>query len=65
MDKPSISYTPRADASPAVELSALSAVFRYVLDCHTKKEATRPGSPDDAMKVSRNDRAKDIIPKRS
>jgi hypothetical protein len=31
-----------------------------VLDCHSKREATRPGSPDDA-KGSKNDRARPII----
>jgi hypothetical protein len=57
-----VTYTPRPDTAPEVELSALAAVYRIVLAA--KQEATRPGSPNDA-KGSKHDRARDIIPKRS
>ena len=45
-----ITYAERSDATPEVELGVLAAVFRLVLDCHAKKEATHRGSPDDARK---------------
>jgi hypothetical protein len=64
MHSPKVAYTPRPDAIPESELSALASVYRFILDCHAKKEATRPGGPDDAMKGSRNDRARTIIPER-
>jgi hypothetical protein len=43
---PSIIYASRGDAAPGDEVAALSNVFKFVLDCHAKKEAARPGSPD-------------------
>jgi hypothetical protein len=64
MNSPRIAYAPRPDATPEGELNALANIYRFVLDSHVKKEATRPGSPDDA-KGSKHDRARDIIPKRS
>jgi hypothetical protein len=33
----SLSYTPRSDATPEAEISALANVYRFVLDCHAKK----------------------------
>jgi len=62
MSSPRITYTARPEASPAVELSALSAVFRYVLDCHAQKEATRPGSPDAGKEINEQS-GKSIVPK--
>jgi hypothetical protein len=47
-----ITYAPRSDATPEGELSALSAVYKFILDSHAKKEATRPGSPEDAERRS-------------
>jgi hypothetical protein len=55
---PRIVYRPRFDTTPESELSTLAAVYRFVL---SKTEATRPGSPDDAMKGSKSDRARFII----
>jgi hypothetical protein len=43
-----VSYAPRPDATAEAEISALANVYRFVLDCRAKKEATRPGSPNDA-----------------
>ena len=53
MDKPAISYAHRPDATPEAESSALTNVYRFVLDCHAKKgAATSPVSrPDDGTKV--------------
>jgi hypothetical protein len=59
---PGIAYAQRPDALPQAELSTLAAVYRLVLDCHTKKEATRPGSPDDPERRSDEIRAKTTIP---
>ena len=35
-----IVYATRPDATPAVELSALAAVFSYALDCQANRNAT-------------------------
>ena len=59
---PHIAYAPRPDATPEAEIATLAAVYRFVLDCHAKKEATRPGSPDDPERRSDEIRAKTTIP---
>jgi hypothetical protein len=64
MDKPRISYTPHPDATPKTEVSVLADVYRIALQKYRDKhEATHPGSPDDAMKGSNDDRARTIIPR--
>ena len=50
-----VTYTPRSDATPEAEIGALSAVFRFVIDCHAKKSASipdksRPKDPDNECK---------------
>jgi hypothetical protein len=61
MNSAHISYTQRSsDATPEGEVAALANVYRFILDSHAKKEATRPGGPDDA-KGSKHDRARPII----
>jgi hypothetical protein len=45
-----IRYAQRPDATPEAELSALAAVYRFVLDCRAKKEAAPESRPDDARK---------------
>jgi hypothetical protein len=50
MSSPRISYATRPDATPEAELGALAAVFRFVLDCHAKKEAAPENRPEDARK---------------
>jgi hypothetical protein len=61
-----ITYTPRPDATPEGELNALAACFRFILDCHAKKEADGPRqavSPVSAKGGSENDSsAKGSIP---
>ena len=43
-----IVYRPRESATPEAELSALAAVYRFILvDCQAKKMAAHPGDPDD------------------
>jgi hypothetical protein len=44
----SIVYMARPSVTAEAELSALVNVYKFVL---AKKEATRPGSPDDGTKV--------------
>ena len=34
-----ITYTPRPDATPESELSALAAVYKFLLDLHTGRDA--------------------------
>ncbi len=29
----------------------LASVYRFILDCHAKRKATRPGAPDDAKEI--------------
>ena len=55
MSSPRIVYTPHPDATPESGVATLAGVYRFVLDCHAKKKATRPGGPDDAEE-SKNDR---------
>ena len=50
MDKPSITYAPRPDATPEAEIGALANVYRYVLDCRAKKKAALESRPHDARK---------------
>jgi hypothetical protein len=44
---PEVSYSPRPDATPDSEVSALAAAYRLVLDS-TQKKGARPGAPNDA-----------------
>jgi len=37
-EAPRLVYTPRPDATPEAERSALAAVYRYLLDCRVRKE---------------------------
>lgn len=40
MSKPHVTYAPRAGNTPEEEVSALAAVYRFiVLDCHAEKKA--------------------------
>ena len=57
MSSSRIAYATRSDTTAESEISTLVNVYRYVLNCPAKKEATRTGSPDDA-KGSNNDRAR-------
>ena len=53
MSSPRVTYVPRPDATPEVELDALASVYRFVLDCgdarraeKMEKAAGRLPSPD-------------------
>jgi hypothetical protein len=56
---PRIVYRANEDVTREVEISALVNVYRFVL---VKKEATRPGSPDDPERRSDEIRAKTTLP---
>jgi len=43
-----ISYKPRFDATPEAEIAALSACYRFLLDCHRQKGVIGADNPDDA-----------------
>jgi hypothetical protein len=64
MNNSRITYTPRPDATPEVELDALAAVYRFILDCHERKKAAPASRPDDAERSS-SDGARTIIPESS
>jgi hypothetical protein len=51
VSEPVVSYEPRPDTTPESELSTLAGVYKFVLDCHAKKEAAARSRPDDGTKV--------------
>lgn len=65
MDKPAVSYAPHPDVTPEAEANALSAVFRFILDCHAKKKGgpDQKAAPDNAERRSNHVGATTIIPK--
>ena len=42
-----VTYTPRSDTSPELEAAALATVYRYILDCHAKRNAIEAGGGED------------------
>jgi hypothetical protein len=64
MSNSRIVYRARDDATTEAEMSVLVAIYKLCLErSHAKKEATRPGSPDDAKERFENDSsARTIIP---
>jgi hypothetical protein len=53
MSSPHITYAPRAGTTPEEELSALAAVYRFILlDCHAEKKAVPDRRPDDVERRS-------------
>jgi hypothetical protein len=51
MSGPTINYAPRSDATPEAQISVLCAIYKLCLESHARKEATRPGSPEDGTKI--------------
>jgi hypothetical protein len=49
-DSPHIHYSPRPDTSPEAEATVLCAVYKFIIDCHAKKEAAPESRPEDARK---------------
>jgi len=55
MTNPAITYAPRPDTTPETEISALGNVYRFILDCHAKKNAAGVTSTNgDDAKGSQN-----------
>ncbi len=55
MNSPRVQYVPREDVTPETELSALGNVYRFILDCHAKKNAAGVTSTNgDDAKGSQN-----------
>ncbi len=50
MADPTITYSRRQDASQEAELSALAAVYRFILDSRKQKEAAPESRPEDERK---------------
>jgi hypothetical protein len=61
VNRPSISYAQRPDATPETEISALAAVYKFVLDSANKNAAGMTSTNGDDAKGSRDDRARNII----
>jgi hypothetical protein len=62
VDKPTIAYIPRADATSETELNVLASVYRYVLlESNARKESARPGAPDDGTKTKEDSTSESII----
>ncbi len=47
MDSRRIVYNPRPDATPGTEISALVAVYAYLIKTHNKRAAERVAASDD------------------
>ena len=59
-----IIYTPRAEATPESELSALVAAYRYLIfDCHASEKGACPGAPDAAKESDNGCDAARIVPR--
>jgi hypothetical protein len=57
-------YTPRADATPESELSALVAAYRFLMfDCHASEKGAQSGSRDAAKESENGCDATRIIPR--
>jgi hypothetical protein len=64
VSEPAVSYKPRSDTTPESELATLAAVYRFIIDCHAKREAAASpvSRPDDPERRSDEIRAKTRIP---
>jgi hypothetical protein len=51
VSEPRIIYAPRPDTDPEAEVSALSAVYKFILDCTRTGDRT-PSGPEDDVKES-------------
>jgi hypothetical protein len=54
-DTPRIRYTPRPDTTPETELNALAAVYRFILDYHTKHKTVEPAPEPDGRDTRRSE----------
>ena len=51
MSSARIAYSQRPGATAEAEVSVLASIYMLAISSHARKEATRPGSPDDGTKV--------------
>ena len=59
-----ITYTPRTDATPESELSALAAVYKFLLNRHMEKKAAGiSGGEEHARKESKDVSRNRTIPR--
>ena len=65
MNSTHITYTRRSDTSSEAEVATLGAIYKFVLDCHAKKEAAPESRPDDAKGFKYDCTATEIIHKPS
>lgn len=56
MDKLAVTYTPRPDATPGAELSALASAYHFLLEAAKEKEGGPATSRPDEPKGSVHDR---------
>jgi hypothetical protein len=66
--QPYMDYTPRSDAAPEQLRDARARAWAFVFDCYRRRNGKGGGpltAPDDAMKGSEHDRARDSIPEPS
>ncbi len=63
MAQSKVVYTPRADATPESERSALVAAYRLIRDYYTRKKCARSGAPDDAEGLKNDRTDSKIIPR--
>ncbi len=52
LSNPRITYAPRSEATPESELSTLASIYRFILDCHAKKEAAPENRPDAGKEIN-------------
>jgi hypothetical protein len=62
MSSAPLNYTPRPDTAPERERDALAAIYRFILDCHVKKEAAHPAASNEAKGPIDARPAKTILP---
>jgi hypothetical protein len=62
VSNPRIVYRPHPDSTPETELSALAAVYKFVLDCRAQKKGGPATAPDSAKKGSDEFSARVRIP---
>jgi hypothetical protein len=62
VNRPSISYAARQDTTRENEIAVLASIYRLVLDSANRNAVAMTNTDgSDAMKGSKNDRAKSII----
>jgi hypothetical protein len=65
MAESKVIYTPRADATSEMELSALVAAYRFIIfDCrHVTEKGVQRGAPDAAKETENGCDATRIVPR--